>query len=181
VTASHIDHLLERMERRPLLGRVGRFYQRRREQILYLVVGGWNTLFGYLVWALLQYLLHDYIYYLVILVLAWFPAVLNAYVCYRYIVFRSRAKIRWELPRFSVVYVVMLCVNLVTLPILLRVLPFSIYATQIVFTIIVVILSYLSHKYFSFRSVVPRAVLPQDGTRAADESKDTTSSEGRES
>ena len=149
--ASHIDHLLERMDRRPLLGRMARFYQRRREQILYLVVGGWNTLFGYLIWALFQYLLHDYIYYLFILVIAWVPAVLNAYICYRYFVFRSRGSVWRELPRFSLVYMVTLCISLVGLPILLRVLPFSIYVTQALFTAVMVVLSYLSHKYFSFK------------------------------
>jgi putative flippase GtrA len=149
--ASHIDHLLERMDRRPLLGRMARFYQRRREQILYLVVGGWNTLFGYLVWALLQCLLHDYIYYLFILVIAWVPAVLNAYLCYRYFVFRSRGSIWRELPRFSLVYVFTLCIGLIGLPILLRVLPFSIYVTQGLFTAAMVIFSYLAHRYFSFK------------------------------
>lgn len=149
--ASHIDDLLERMDRRPLLGRMARFYQRRREQILYLVVGAWNTLFGYLVWALLQYLLHDYIYYLFILVIAWFPAVLNAYVCYRHFVFRSKGSVWRELPRFSLVYLGTLCVGLIGLPILLRLLPFSIYVIQALFTAVVVVLSYLSHKYFSFR------------------------------
>ena len=34
------------------LGRPVRFYFRRREQVLYLVVGGWNTVFGYAVWAI---------------------------------------------------------------------------------------------------------------------------------
>ena len=149
--ASHIDQLLERMDRRPLLGRMARFYQRRREQILYLIVGGWNTLFGYLVWALLQYLLHDYIYYLAILVIAWFPAVLNAYLCYRHFVFRSKGSVWRELPRFSLVYVGTLCVGLIGLPILLRLLPFSIYVTQALLTAAMVIFSYLSHKYFSFK------------------------------
>ena len=149
--ASHIDQLLERMDRRPLLGRMARFYQRRREQILYLIVGGWNTLFGYLVWALLQYLLHDYIYYLAILVIAWFPAVLNAYLCYRHFVFRSKGSVWRELPRFSLVYVGTLCVGLIGLPILLRLLPFSIYVTQALLTAAMVIFSYLAHKYFSFK------------------------------
>jgi len=157
--ASHIDHLLERMDRRPLLGRMARFYQRRREQILYLVVGAWNTLFGYLVWALLQYLLHDYIYYLVILVIAWFPAVLNAYVCYRHFVFRSKGSVWRELPRFSLVYLGTLCVGLIGLPILLKLLPFSIYVIQALFTAVVVVLSYLSHKFFSFRGGTKQPVV----------------------
>jgi putative flippase GtrA len=150
-TPGRLATFVENLSYWPAVGGVVRLCRTRREQILYLIVGAWNTLFGYLVWALLQYLLHDYIYYLFILVLAWFPAVLNAYVGYRLLVFRSKASVWRELPRFSLVYVGTLCIGLVGLPILLRILPFSIYVTQGLFTMVMVIASYLSHKYFSFK------------------------------
>lgn len=134
----------------PTLGRPVRFYFRRREQLLYLVVGAWNTVFGYGVWALLQYLLGDSLNYLVIIVISWPIAVLNAYVGYRYIVFRSRGSVLKELPRFSLVYLAALVVNLVLLPVALRVLPFNIYVDQALFTGVVVVSSYLGHRYYSF-------------------------------
>lgn len=59
----------------------------RREQILYLVVGGWNTVFGYMEWAVLQFLLGNYLHYLVIVVISWPIAVINAYLGYRYLIF----------------------------------------------------------------------------------------------
>ena len=138
------------MERHSALGPSIRFYLRRREQLLYLAVGGWNTLFGYAVWALMQYLLGAHLHYLVIILLAWPVAVLNAYLGYRLIVFRSRAPIRTEFPRFATVYVATLLVNLALLPVALAILPFNIYVIQAVFTAVVVVLSYLSHKFFSF-------------------------------
>jgi putative flippase GtrA len=133
------------------LGPAVRFYFRRREQLLYLVVGGWNTVFGYGAWALLQYMLGDYLHYLVVVVLSWPIAVLNAYLGYRLIVFRSRGSVLRELPRFSLVYLATLLVNLALLPIALSVLPFSIYVIQALFTAVVVVGSYLGHKYYSFR------------------------------
>ena len=141
-------------------GRTLQFYRRRHEQILYLVVGGWNTLFGYGVWALMQYVLHDYLHYLVILVLSWPFAVLNAYICYRVFVFRSKDSVWRELPRFSLVYVVTLCAGLLALPVLLRTLPYNIYVIQAGYTAVVVVLSYLSHKFFSFGGNRKRAVVP---------------------
>jgi putative flippase GtrA len=125
--------------------------QRYREQLLYLAFGAWNTVFGYGVWALLQTLLHAYVNYLVIIVLSYPFAIANAYLCYRYIVFRSHGRIVTEVPRFSSVYLLTLAANLVALPLLLRVLPVGIYLTQALFTIVVVIVSYLGHKFFSFR------------------------------
>ncbi len=55
-----------------------------------------------------------------------------------------------ELPRFSLVYLAALIANLVLLPVALRVLPFSIYVVQALFTVVVVVCSYLGHKYYSF-------------------------------
>ena len=141
-------------------GLVWRLWDGHQERILYLVVGGWNTLFGYLEWALLEYLLHDYLHYLVILIVSWPLAVLNAYVCYRHFVFRSKGPVWRELPRFSLVYFVTLCLGLLALPALLRTLPFNIYVIQAGYTAVVVVLSYISHKYFSFRGV---RLLPRDG------------------
>ena len=139
----------------PLAGRsvperVVGLVRRRREQILYLVVGAWNTAFGYGIWALLQFLLGERLHYLVVVLIAWPIAVFNAYLGYRYVVFRSRGSILRELPRFSLVYLVTLAINLVLLPIALRILPFNIYLTQAVLTAIVVIGSYLGHRSFSF-------------------------------
>ena len=142
----HLDGLRDHRA----LGPPVRFYFRHPEQVLYLVVGGWNTVFGYGIWAVLQYLLGGYLHYLVIVLLAWPIAVLNAYVCYRHFVFRSRGSVLRELPRFSLVYVLALIVNLALLPVALSVLPFNIYGIQALFTAVVVGCSYLAHKYYSF-------------------------------
>src|ERR1035437_5358729 len=87
--------------------------------------------------------------YFVVVVLSWPIAVLNAYLGYRYIVFRSRGPVLHGLPRFSLVYLTSLLVNLALLPVALRVLPFNIYVVQAL--LLVVVCSYLGRKYFSFR------------------------------
>jgi putative flippase GtrA len=151
-----LDKHLDGLRDHRALGRPVRFYFRRREQLLYLVVGGWNTVFGYGVWALLQHLLGDHLHYMVVVVLSWPIAVVNAYLGYRYVVFRSRASVFRELPRFSLVYLLTLIVNLALLPIALRVMPLNIYVVQALFAVAVVVCSYLGHKYYSFRGGHPR-------------------------
>lgn len=160
------------MERHSALGPPIRFYLRRREQLLYLVVGGWNTLFGYAVWALMQYLLGAHLHYLIIILLAWPVAVLNAYLGYRLIVFRSRAPIRTEFPRFATVYVATLLVNLALLPVVLAILPFNIYGVQALLTGLVVVSSYLGHRYFSFHRGLGRNVDDPSVSDAAGAVKD---------
>ena len=122
------------------------------------MVGGWNTVFGYGAWALLQFVLGDHLHYLVVVLLAWPIAVLNAYLGYRFIVFRSRGPVLRELPRFSLVYVATLVVNLALLPVALHVLPFNIYVVQALFAAVVIVCSYLAHKYYSFRGAQGRDV-----------------------
>ena len=155
-TSNRVEEHLSRYRTHRALGLPVRFYFRRREQLLYLAVGGWNTVFGYAIWAVLQYLLGGSLHYLVVVLIAWPIAVLNAYLGYRYLVFRSRGSMVRELPRFSLIYAVTLVVNLVLLPVALAVLPLDIYAIQALFTVAVVVGSYLSHKYFSFGRGVRR-------------------------
>jgi putative flippase GtrA len=141
--------------RRAVEGAADRAIPRRllpyREQLQYLAVGAWNTLFGYCVWALLQYLLGDHVNYLVIVVLSYPIAIANAYLGYRYIVFRSHGRVLHEIPRFSAVYLLTMAANLIALPVLLRVLPVNVYVVRALFTIAVVIVSYVGHRFVSFR------------------------------
>jgi putative flippase GtrA len=170
-TPHRYEKRLDGLRSHPTVGRSVRFYFRRREQLLYLVVGGWNTVFGYAVWALMQYALGGYVPYLIVPVLAWPFGVINAYLGYRYIVFCSREPIRSELPRFSVVYLATLAVTLALLPIGLKVLPFNIYLVQASLLALIVACSYLGHKYFSFRSSPnePLVYAPREGAAAQQE------------
>ena len=93
--------------------------QAHREQVLYLVVGAWNTLAGYGAFAILYFLLGGGVSYAVIIVASYVVAITNAYLGYRYVAFRSHASILREFPRFSTVYVATLVVNLVFFPVAL--------------------------------------------------------------
>lgn len=130
---------------------VPRRLRRYREQIHYLAIGAWNTLFGYLNFVVLYYLLNAALPVAVILVISYVLSIANAYICYRYIVFRSRGIVWREIPRFSSVYLIALVANLIVLPVALRALPVNAYVIQALFTVCVVVISYVGHKYFSFR------------------------------
>ena len=124
---------------------------RYREPLSFLVVGAWNTLFGYGIFALLFYVLGAHLHVDVILVISYAFSITNAYIGYRFVVFRSRGSMKKEVPRFSAVYLVTLAANLLVLPIALRLLPWSAYVVQGLFTFVIVVLSYLGHKHFSFK------------------------------
>jgi glycosyltransferase involved in cell wall biosynthesis len=124
-----------------------------RQRILYLFVGGWNTLFGYLAFAGLYFLLHSVLGYAPVFVVSYALSMLNAYWGYKLVVFRTPGKFRHEFPRFAIVYVVALGVNLVVFPWLTKTLGLNPYLSQAIFTVALVVCTYIVNKRFTFRQV----------------------------
>ena len=65
----------------------------RRQALLYLAVGGWNTIFTFATFAALQFALGEAVHYLAVLTTAWVVGVLQAFVAYRQIV--SASTVTW--------------------------------------------------------------------------------------
>ena len=123
----------------------------REQGLRFLLVGAFNTAFGFVLFALLLYLADDRVHYLVVLAVASVGAVLMAFAAYRTFVFRVRGSVLKDLARFSLVYVVALAVNAVALPLLVEVGGVPVLPAQAVFVVLTVIFSFLAHRSFSFR------------------------------
>ena len=121
-------------------------------RIKYLVVGGWNTVFGYLAFSALYFLLGERVGYAPVLIASFALGMLNNYFCYKWFVFKSAGTFLQEFPRFSLVYLVVLAANLVAFPWLTKTLGLSPYLSQAVFTVVVVVSTYIVNKRFSFRT-----------------------------
>jgi len=141
---------------------VPEFLAPQREKLQYLAIGAFNTAFGYVVWAALYRLLSPAVSYAPILILSYCLAIANAYVWYRFVVFRSHASVWRELPRFSGVYLATMVVNLIAYPIALHHLAVNAYVVQALFTLGVVVASYTAHKNFSFRAAGKKSPIAAD-------------------
>jgi putative flippase GtrA len=128
-----------------------RLWRSHRERIMFLVVGGWNTFLGYGLFAGLYFFLQARTPLAVIIVISYVLATANNYVCYKLFVFRTKGNVLREYAKFTTVYLPVFAANLVVLPIALRALPLNAYAIQALFTVLVVVVSYVGHKYFTFR------------------------------
>lgn len=128
-----------------------RVMRAHREKLLYLVVGGWNTLFQYVSFSLLYYLLSGSLFSSAILFISYVLSSINGFLGFRYVVFQSRGHPLAEYVRFQVVYMPLLVVNLVALPLLLEYTPLNAYVVQAGFAVFSVIVGYLGNKYFAFR------------------------------
>lgn len=119
--------------------------------IRYLVVGGWNTVFGLAVYAGLYYWLGDSVHYLVLAVPANILAITNAYICYKLIVFRTRGNILREYFRCYIVYGGTMLAGAAALWVLVEWFGMSPVAANCVSTVALTFVSYLSHRSFSFK------------------------------
>lgn len=123
------------------------FYQVAR----YLLVGGWNTVFGVGVYALLFALLGDHVHYLILLIPANILAITGAFLCYKYLVFRTRGDGWREYFRCYVVYGAAMLLGAGGLWLLVDFGGLNPVFANLLVTALTVVCSYLGHRFFSFR------------------------------
>lgn len=120
-------------------------------RIRFLVVGGYNTGFGYLVFALAYWALGDRMHYVFIATIAHFLAVTNSFLTQRHLVFRSRNPWRSEFFRFQLTYLGMLPVGVALLAFFYDLLGFPMLVAQALGMVTVVFVSYFVISRFTFR------------------------------
>jgi putative flippase GtrA len=121
------------------------------ERFRFLLVGGWNTVFGYGIFVVLERTLGQATHYLLALLVAHVIATLVAFLGHRYITFRVKGSFFKDLVRFWSVYAGLLAVNAIMLPLLVEVGGVPVLLAQALFIVVTTLTSYAGHKYFSFR------------------------------
>ncbi len=125
----------------------------------FVLVGVWNTIFGYLVFVAFDYLFEQYlspryIAYMSASVIANIIAVTNAYFFHKHLTFKSKAKggaAFREYLRFYATYLFSFIVSLILLPAFVEFLKFDPKIAAAVITLLLTVFSYIGHNRFSFR------------------------------
>jgi putative flippase GtrA len=128
------------------------FLSTHEQKIRYLIVGGWNTLFGYGIFAALYFWLGTSMGYLWILSISFVISVANSYFGYKIFVFKTKGNMVSEFLRVYLVYGISFVFNLITLPFLVEIIHLNVYIAQAIVIIVTVIGSYVLHKNFSFKN-----------------------------
>ncbi|MGA9586539.1 MAG: GtrA family protein [Terracidiphilus sp.] len=144
--------------------------------IRYLLVGGFNTVFGYSLFALLAWSFRGLgsFSYMYAAVLSNLIAITVAFLGYKWFVFRTRGNYLIEWVRCVGVYGSSMAIGLVGLPILVPILRSHLqhserapYIAAAILTVITVIFSFLGHKNISFRQGLARQDLSTSQTPEA--------------
>ena len=119
--------------------------------IRYLLVGGWNTVFGYCVFAFLYFMLSAKIHYIIIAIISNIIAITMAYAGYKIFVFKTKGNYLSEYLKFYVVYGLSMILGLILLPLFVEFLKLNVYLAQAVATTACISVSFIGHRNFSFR------------------------------
>lgn len=133
-----------------------RLYHYHHEKINYLLIGGWNTLLGYLIFVALYYLFRQIIHYLILLIISNILSITNAYISYKIFVFKTRRNYLREYLRFYVVYGGAFALNFILLPVCVELFHIQPVIAQGVLMFLTVIFSYFGHKNYSFKKKLER-------------------------
>ncbi len=135
----------------------------QQRPLRFILVGVWNTIFGYAAFVLLDALFSRLLpghplSYMVALVVANVVAILNAFIFHRTFTFQSRvrgAAILGELVRFSSTYLFTFILSLFLLPAFVEILGFSARVAGALVLLVCMVVSYIGHSRFSFRKTTP--------------------------
>jgi putative flippase GtrA len=128
--------------------------------VRYLVVGAWNTLFGYAVYAALTAVLTPLIpySYMAASLLGNVLSITVAFLGYKWFVFKTKGNYLREWARCVAVYSGSIAIGLVLLPVLVSVIRHSTsyqreapYIAGALLTGVSVVFSFVGHRRFSFR------------------------------
>lgn len=122
------------------------------QRIIFLIVGGINTVFGIGAYGLLL-AAHPFFHahYVLSLVLCQIACILFAFPMHRTFVFKSRSPhVLHELGKFASLYAVSFTVNLALLPLIVTQLHIAPFPAQLAYTLAMTVISYVWHNRVSF-------------------------------
>jgi putative flippase GtrA len=128
-------------------------------KVRFILVGIWNTIFGYLVFLIINSLFANiftkrYFTYMSAMILSQIIAIINAFIFHKYITFKSKVKGKGmiiEFFRFCLTYVVAFALNLILLPFLVEIFKIQPKISAAIVILICTVISYAGHSRFSFK------------------------------
>ena len=134
-----------------VLGSLVAKWYRLPQGIRFILMGGWNTVFGLAVFAGLYALLGGVWHYLVLLAVANEIAIINAYICHKFAVFSDGQRVTLgEILRFHSVYALSFVLGMGCTALLVERLTFQPVPAQCLAMIATMAMSFIAHRVFTF-------------------------------
>ena len=117
----------------------------------YFLVGGFNTVFGYLVTVSLYYALEDQFHIVLISLLANMICITESFLMYKFLIFNSHGNWLHEYLRCYLVYGVTIVLGVAGLWLLVNIMHIPFWMAQGSLVVVSVMVSFLGHRNFTFK------------------------------
>lgn len=117
----------------------------------FLVVGGWNFVFGYLAFAGCYWLWQGKIPDWTIVLISSILGITNSFIFHRWLTYHSHGNVIAEYLRFYIVYGAQIVIQMALISVFVTWLEFNAYVVAFLTNVLLTIASYWGHKCFSFR------------------------------
>ena len=114
----------------------------------FILVGILNTVFGYLLFAILIYL---GVFYLLSLTISHILAVIHSFLWNKYFTFKSKNEVKGEIIKFALVYTSIYLVNFLLLYIWTGILKVSPFISQFFILFVITTISFFGQRYWVFK------------------------------
>lgn len=131
--------------------KVFHFWMRFNQKIRFLLVGGYNTVFSYVLYALFLYCFETQVQ--LSLFLSYALTSVHNYLTQKFFVFNTRGSYVKEYLKCVVVWALSYALNAALLGALTHVFEINPYAAQVLAQIVVIMFNYVFLKYFAFQSI----------------------------
>lgn len=121
------------------------------ERVRYILVGAINTLFGFLLFTGLYYLLIETLNYIGIFVLTQVIAITFSHFMQRNFVWRTKNRYSKELVKFASTYVTLSAVNIVLLAFAVEYVKLPTLSSQYAIGFLLIIVTFFFQKYWIFK------------------------------
>ena len=118
----------------------------------FVIVGFWNTFVAWVIFIVLQQFFVPPLTNQTSIVATYFLSVFNSYIMQRIFVWESLHRVRTELPKFLIVSIIQLLLNLLLMRLFVDHMDYPVFATQFAVTIFLIGLTYVLLKNWTFKS-----------------------------
>jgi len=121
------------------------------EKVRFLLMGGFNTAIGYMVFLSFYFLFKNTLHYQIILFSSYAPSTIVSFLTFKIFVFRTKGRWLREYIRVFMSSIIVYLVNIIILHICVEIFKIYIPISQLISILFFTIASYTIHKYFSFQ------------------------------
>ena len=121
------------------------------EKLRYLLIGIYNTVFGFSIFFILFFFFYPKYNYIVLLTICHFICITNNFYFYKIYVFKFKKNLVAGYLKFTLVYILFFFLNLLFFELFVQKLEMNLYFSQVIIISIIVFLGYLLNKNFSFK------------------------------